>query len=51
MTETMFPKELRAMRKFNALEELPAPKTAAKNEEAASWVEVLRVAAGTELGC
>jgi len=47
MTETMFPKALRAMRKLRALDEFPAPNTEEKKREAASWLEVLSEALGT----
>lgn len=46
-TETMFPKALRAMRKLRARGARSDPKTAEKNREAASSVEVLRSALGT----
>lgn len=50
MTEIMFPKALRAMRKFRAREEFWDPKTEVKKREAASCLEVFREALGTEFG-
>lgn len=47
MTEMRFPKAERAMKKFRALEEELAPKTAAKKREAARVDEFLRSDLGT----
>lgn len=47
ITEMMFPKAERAMRKLSALEEFLEPKTAEKNREAASCLDFRREALGT----
>lgn len=47
ITETIFPNAERAIRKLRARTDLPEPNTEAKNREAASWLDSLRVCLGT----
>lgn len=47
MTDIMFPNAERAIRKFKAREALADPKTAAKNDEAASCFDTNSSAFGT----